>query len=154
VVAYYGLRSNVSHDLFCQVTGQLFEPKHLTAAHLWPFAKHQFAAEVGLTSDDVISNPRNGLLMCSAIENAFDRKQVCFIFDPQTGLCFCVLDSKIREQVATPDGVTFSELDGRELYCGVNKRLPFRRVLSTHAWFSICEYIPREKCWEFSALSP
>ncbi len=55
----------------------------LTAAHIWPTRQAQspFLKAFRLTEEDVDS-PRNGLLLLSAIEQAFDRKQLCFIHNP------------------------------------------------------------------------
>ena len=83
---------------------------------------------MGLAADKIYS-VRNGLQLCEAIEEAFDRQRVCFIYDAlQSKFYFRVLDSQLRRLPAKPSSLTFGELDGRPLSLPHGK-MPYRRVL-------------------------
>jgi hypothetical protein len=98
----------------------------------------------GLTVQDSIS-PRNGLLMLKIIEERFDIKDVCFLYDPfKKKLTLKVLNPDIMDTVVVPSAKTFRMLDGALLRHPRDK-FPYRRILNFHAK---CAYRrARERQW-------
>jgi hypothetical protein len=80
--------------------------------------------------DTEIDNPRNGMLMYRPIEQAFDRKQLCFIYNPfnQAFVVKVLKPDLLREEL-------FQDIDGKSLRFPPD-RCPYRRILSMHAKFS------------------
>ena len=64
---------------YCMITGMSTE---LKTAHIWPASQrtHPSLVKLGLTEMDVDS-ARNGLLLLAGIEEAFDRKDICFLYN-------------------------------------------------------------------------
>lgn len=106
----------------CMLTGCTSD---VTGAHIW----RKMTAGKGLSgfglSSSAVSDPRNGLLLAKFVEVAFDRQQLCFVYNPFTSQLVCrILDPAFRQQ--------HSELEGKMLlFC--NKERPFMRLLSFHA---------------------
>lgn len=115
------------------VTGNTTD--RLTAAHIWPSAqgKHPSFLELGFKETEVDS-PRNGLLLLTEIENAFDRKDICFLYNPfspnkffpgkfilrvlNPALLGTPGDANNPPQPSlpcTPGGPTFADIDGKPL---------------------------------------
>jgi len=118
-------------QLKCMVTGKVFPRDQVIASHLWKRATEgQGLDEFGLEPDDVDS-PRNGLLMLDDIENAFDRKDLCFIYHPtKQEIRLFLLNPNLKNAVITNTALTFGDIDGTPLL-GSNR--PFRRLLGWHA---------------------
>jgi hypothetical protein len=90
----------------------------------------------GLSIAD-LNNPRNGLLMLKDIENAFDRKQLCFLYQPfgetaERIFLVKVLDPDIKQMTITGTTKNFTDIDMTHLQVPKN-RIPYRRLLSFHA---------------------
>ncbi len=64
------------------ITGIATTGRALTAGHIWRASHNMNPAlrKYGLTAKDVES-PRNGLLMLTTIEDAFDAEQLCFFYN-------------------------------------------------------------------------
>ena len=95
--------------------------------------------EVGLLefslNENDISSPRNGMLMCTSIEEAFDVKRLCFLVDKvrQHIIYVKVLDPSLMPMRIRDDHKsTFSDIDGTQLRHPDGK-MPFRRILDWHA---------------------
>jgi len=90
-----------------------------------------------------LGSPRNGLLLAASIEEAFDTKHVCFVWDVLTTpphLKFYVLDPDLlNHTIDDTTETTFRDLHGKPLhYPGFDDasaplRCPFRRLLGVHA---------------------
>jgi len=107
----------------------------LTAGHIWRASHNMNPAlrKYGLTAKDVES-PRNGLLLLTMIEDAFDAEQLCFFYNFTTQkIQLHVLDPDLIKKEYAP-GHPFSELEGRVL--NLNGRPlaegPYRRLLARH----------------------
>lgn len=122
----------------CMMTQEYFDRKEVKAAHLWPKKlADTMNSLVGLRGN-LVNNVRNGLLLCKSIEAAYDRGQVCFIYNPfsQT-FQFRILDASLRRKRVAPGSTkTFQQLDGKALWLPSGK-YPYRRVLASHAQESI-----------------
>jgi hypothetical protein len=82
LISYYQRQHPTDNKLLkCMVLYDFF-PRHLViASHIWKYCtRGKRLEEFGLKEDD-LNNPRNGLLMCGAIEQAFDIKRLCFLVD-------------------------------------------------------------------------
>ena len=135
----------------CMVTERMLPRPVVIASHIW---KHSTLGvgldEFGLRPVDV-SSARNGLLMCSKIENQFDILNVAFSYDllmdkfrfhvlDRTLLALPVVDSssKTGQEILSSYGTdwlrdipTFQQLDGQVMRWAA-PALPFRRLLAWH----------------------
>jgi hypothetical protein len=98
--------------------------------------------EFGLKRTDVYSE-RNGLLLYATIEQAFDNKDVCFLYNSFRKTLFLkllnpalkkkkVLNSNHVSLASRLSGLMFENIDGWPLQLPENS-LPFRRILDWHA---------------------
>jgi hypothetical protein len=139
VLARFCAGKDDANKLRCMVVDRDMDGEEVKAAHIWPHSKGGEALlEFGLEPTD-LHDARNGLLLCNAIEEAFDRKRVCFQYNGlDRTLRFLVLDPTLLEKVA--DGgkgsTTFGNLHGRLLQFPED-RPPFRRLLYAHAHFAM-----------------
>jgi len=108
----------------------------LKAAHIWPARQAEsFVLEQLCLTTNNVSSPRNGLLLLASIEDVFDKKQICFIYDPfLQQLKLQILDPSLGTTKYHP-GKKFADLQGQPISLPANK-FPFRRLLSAHAWTS------------------
>lgn len=113
-----------------------YNRQDVIASHIWKFSKRFYGLErLGLTIKD-INSPRNGLLLVKAIEEKFDIKDVCFLYDPLKQMIFLkILNPGIFDIVVLPSPKTFREIDGSPLKFPKD-RPPFRRILNLHALLS------------------
>jgi hypothetical protein len=124
-----------TRKLFCQVLNRSYDSEVVIGSHIW---KHETKGE-GLDDFGIkmteIDSPRNGLILCKGIEEAFDHLRVCFLYDMfNTRLVFHVADPLLMDKLVAPSSsLKFRDVDGRELRCPKNK-LPYRRLLSWHAY--------------------
>jgi hypothetical protein len=134
----------------CMVSGQVFPQAVVIASHIWKFCTDGSGLdEFGLVLTDLHS-PRNGLLMASEIEAAFDTKRVAFSFNLlKDEFTFHVLDSRLLEtpiiDIHTKKTAhsmmgystklsaipLFKDLDNRTMTWAPKAR-PFRRLLAWH----------------------
>ena len=135
-----GVPGNTSH-LKCMLLDKPLPRDQVRAAHIWKFCTQgEGLGAFGLVKTD-LSNPRNGMLLCVPIEEAFDIKRVCFIYDPmQQALILHVLDPDLLNKRVDPTGThpeTFADLHGKPLHfpAGANNTFagPYRRILGFHA---------------------
>jgi HNH endonuclease len=154
----------------CMVSGKVFPQPVVIASHVW---KHSTGGdgldEFGLQPAD-LNSPRNGLLMASEIEAAFDAKRVSFSFDLLTdSFTFHVLDStllddrilNVKDKKTSnslvgyarldPDSIpSFRMLDNMKM-SWTPSACPFRRLL---AWHYAIATMHAKRVWWRSAESP
>lgn len=141
LVAYYQCASPIStsNDVLCMVTHTLFSRNEVIGSHIVKHATQGTTMPLyGLSPLD-IDSPRNGFLALKSIEEAFDRKEVCFLYSPTTQnlhlkvLNPVLLNKKLRKDINCTR--LFSHVDNAvlRLPAGV---FPFRRCLSMHAKLS------------------
>ena len=133
--------SNIGH-LRCMVSDLWIPAKSCIASHIWKFSTAGVGLdEFGLECDDLHSE-RNGLLMASTIEEAFDLKRVTFFYNfVEDTFTFHVLDKSLLISLIMPNtagaaGLTFDSIHGRQLQHPRGK-VPFRRLLAWHYAMSI-----------------
>lgn len=136
------------------ITNKYFSRHMVRASHIWKFATHGIGlAEFQLSGTDV-SNERNGLLLLESIEQAFDSKKLCFIYDPFAGaLKLKLLGNDLRSRFLVGDpGLrgacgetrTFGDIDGAPLVVPAGI-YPYRRLLN---WHGRCAYrTAKSKNW-------
>ncbi|PRP73829.1 translation initiation factor IF-2 [Planoprotostelium fungivorum] len=90
------------------------------AAHLLPRGAKDNMRLFGLGKKH-INSPRNILLLCKTVEEAYDR--------------LMVMDPSLYAEPALPSAQSFRVLDGKQLLVSPGK-MPFRRILSFHASLS------------------
>lgn len=124
-------------QVICLATGKSYDASLVRAAHIW---KHStkgkgMALYFGLSRDDV-KNPRNGLLLLKVIEEAFDRMELCFLYNPlQRVIVTHILRPSLTKKKVDEE-LTFADLHGRNLHLPPNV-FPFRRILAHHARWAI-----------------
>ena len=154
----------------CMVSGKVFPQPVVIASHLWKHSTHGDGLdEFGLRVAD-LNSPRNGLLMASEIEAAFDAKRVSFSFDLLTdSFTFHVLDSTLLDDLILnvkdkkthkslsgyvhpdPDSIpNFRMLDNKKM-SWTPSACPFRRVL---AWHYAMATMHAKRIWWRRAESP
>jgi len=129
--------------LQCMLTGQSFPRKSVTASHIWKKATNGKGLPAFGIDQDKIDDPRNGLLLLKGIEDKFDNKQLCFLYDfihtkfeckiLDPGLLKQTLDHPAQPGVRT--SLTFADIDKKSLILppGI---FPYRRLLNWHARMS------------------
>lgn len=134
---YYMRRSWFNKKIRCMVTNEWHAYGNVIAGHIWMAkTRGKGLPKFGLNISDLAS-PRNGLLVLKDIENAFDQKRLCFLYQPFGGtnsqqLVVKVLDPSLMNLPILHSHKKFSDLDGQPLHCPMD-RLPFRRLLGFHA---------------------
>lgn len=131
----------------CMVLDQpLRHGDHVKASHIWKSATRGRGLEMFNLSPDALNDYRNGLLIAAGIEEAFDSKRLCFVYDITTKrILVHVLDPALLVDPTTLQGpardavmasrhlnIPFREIHGRPLLHPPNKS-PFHRILSFHA---------------------
>lgn len=88
--------------------------------------------EFGLEEKDV-NSPRNGLFLTRGIEDAFEKQQVCFLYNTlKSKLVLWVADSNIMAETIEGSTRKFSDEHQKPLVCPADC-LPYRWLLSWHA---------------------
>lgn len=140
IVFYQRQHPSDSKLLRCMVLDDFFPKQFVIASHIWKHcSRGEGLDEFGLREDD-LSNPRNGMLMCREIEQAFDTKRLCFLVDRinSGNLVLKVLDPVLVSPFTSPliiashSTLKFCDIDGYTLRHPVGN-LPFRRILDFHA---------------------
>lgn len=123
------------HDqVYCMVLNRSYPRNQVRATHIWKASTFgDGLTEFGLKKEDV-SSPQNGLLLAEGIEQAFNNKEVCFVWNPlQQHLQLLVLNPDLMNQCVFPSrSKTFRDIHNSRLHHPPGK-LPFRRLISWHA---------------------
>jgi len=136
------LHSSGAQQVLCMVLNKPLVKSKVIASHLWKHAEAKRISILGLDEDD-INDSRNGLLLAKIIEEAFDIKHVCFLYNPiQQTFTFRVLNPDLlTKRIYTPDPKiqgdhnypdTFASLNNQPLHLP-NGVFPYKRVLGFHA---------------------
>lgn len=148
LIQYYNRADPTNpNNIICMLTNQSYPRKYVRASHILKRCTdgdlmHYF----GLEPD--IDHSRNGLLLLEPIEQLFDRKDLCFLYNPTTQQFHAKLlnITLANEGMKAEDGrlfnLTYGSIDGLVLQLpqGV---FPYRRVLSLHAKFSFSRALNR-----------
>ena len=121
----------------CMSSGLLGFGDQVKVAHLLPAVSDVFIlTQLGFTENDTVS-VRNGLLLCSGFEEAFDQLQASFILGPYEGLregyIFKIWNDSCRNKETFPNsGHLIGSFEGKPLELKGHE--PFSRVLSYQAY--------------------
>ena len=136
VVEYYHGRKDAcatAPPVACMVSGiEGTGDKGVHAAHIWPRHTHGRGLHMFGLEEAFVWEPRNGLLLLSTVECAFDHQRAGFFYNGQT-FVFIVLDPKLMSETVR-DAVKFSDLHEKPLRLPANPKNPFpcRRLLVWH----------------------
>jgi hypothetical protein len=120
LVKYYNCKNwwPFGTKLRCMVTNEWLSPDVVIASHIWKSStRGKGLLTFGLTIND-LTDPRNGLLVLKDIQNAFDMKQLCFLYQPfGTVPTFRVkvLDVSIKDRPIKGSSKIFADIDGAVL---------------------------------------
>ena len=132
---FYDRRGTFFHrgEAKCMVTNEWHSKDLVIAGHIWKSCKHGVGLQrFGLQRSDAAS-ARNGLLMLKDIEDAFDVKDVCFVYNPVAReFRLRVLKPALLDRTIANSSKTFREIDNAKLKHRTGK-IPYRRLLSFHA---------------------
>jgi hypothetical protein len=136
LATYYDRRhSSETKLLKCMILNKFFPYHEVRASHIWKYStKGAGLGEFGLNESD-LSSPRNGMLMCISIEEAFDVKRLCFLVNRlhPDQIVVKVLDpSLIPLPIRKDHPRTFKDIDTKQLQHPEGK-MPYRRILDWHA---------------------
>jgi hypothetical protein len=134
-------------------TGRQFPSSLVVAAHIFQREWQDSLPQV--TQLKNIDDTCNGLLLYNPVEKAFDAAKLCIKVKSGGKMIFCLLDEDLRKLELTEYarrlrdkagkgeglskeeiglGITFGELDGKELHFPVGVQMrPSRRLLNLHA---------------------
>ena len=144
VIKFYQRQIHSGKSVKCQILDECVrkedasdENTGIIAAHIWKASTRGHGLqEFGLRVDD-INSPRNGLFLTKGLEEAFDRQQVCFLYNLLRGeFVLWVVDTTISDKTIQGSDKTFGDVHGWPLACPPNCA-PFRRLLSWHARLSL-----------------
>jgi hypothetical protein len=101
-------------ELNCMVLGRFLRRDTVRAAHIWKFCTQGRGLEAfGLEESD-LGSPRNGLLVAEAIEQAFDIKRLCLLWDPLgRRIVLHVLDPALKPEFVLPSELRSSETQSK-----------------------------------------
>lgn len=124
-------------NLFCMVLDRSYPRNQVRAAHIWKRCTNGIGLDAFGLSSENLEDPRNGLLLAEAIEEAFDVKRVCFVAESPLShaskLLLKVLDPALMDAHVTPSTTRkFGDINGAPLSL-TNGNTPYRRILSFHA---------------------
>jgi hypothetical protein len=147
-----GTDGNPLAQIRCMLLDKPIVTHKVCAAHIWRHSRADDLVLFGLPSTE-INNLRNGLLLAKSIEVAFDKKQVCFLYNPfDQKFYFRVLDPALRQiRIYYPDAKiqndydypdTFGSLDGKALQLPENV-FPYKRLLGFHARCAFKAAVPK-----------
>lgn len=144
VAAHYSCTRSTDNYLKCMVTGTFYPRHEVRASHIVKRSTDGDTMHLyGLPPN--IDHVRNGLLMLEPIEQAFDRKDICFLYDSLTNqLVAKVLNPNLMGELMPKSGPrgstatytqTYGSVDGLTLHLPAGV-YPYRRALSMHAKFA------------------
>lgn len=143
-IAFYE-RAAAPGELYCMLLNRSYPRGAVICGHIWSYSRHgKYLHAFGLNPADG-QDPRNTILHCKGLEDAFGEKEGCYLYDIvhnqiywQT-LCPALLD----KFVFPSESIRFRDL--HELEGGRHKYYlrhpdghePFKRLLAWHAYCSL-----------------
>jgi hypothetical protein len=149
LILFYQCQHSTNPNLVkCMMLNDFLNKKRVKASHIYKVS----TLGIGLDDFNLVQpnlwNERNGLLLYTTIEDAFDRKEVCFmcnrltsppslhllILNPSllTKLVLDTVDANDNTIDVSLRSLTFGDLNGRQLILPANA-IPYRRILNWHA---------------------
>ncbi|PRP87489.1 hypothetical protein PROFUN_00700 [Planoprotostelium fungivorum] len=125
--------------LVCHLSGEKHDKSLISAAHILPLCRSSLMPLYGL-KEDTINSPRNNLLLCKPIEEAFDNRDcgvwdICFLRDLHNNFHMKIVNNTLAfaNSPATPNNTPFKKLAGCKLEIPKGRE-PYHRILAHHAW--------------------
>jgi hypothetical protein len=141
LAVFYNCTRTADTHLKCMLTNLFYPRNEVRASHIIKRSTQGDTMHLYHLPQD-IDNPRNGLLLLEPIEQAFDRKDICFLYNSfNNELTAKVLNPSLMTEYlklsnpAKTYTLTYGNLDGRALQLPAGA-FPYRRVLSMHAKFA------------------
>ena len=144
LATYYGCTRATDTHVKCMLTNAFYPRHEVRASHIITRSTDGDTMHLyGLPPN--VDHVRNGLLLLEPIEQAFDRKDICFLYNSLTNqLVAKVLNPNLMSELMPKPGArgstatyaqTYGSIDGLvlQLPSGV---FPYRRALSMHAKFA------------------
>lgn len=140
IIRYYNRANSSGQSVKCQILDEFVptdkasdEATGIIAAHIWKASTRGHGlADFGLNPENV-NDPKNGMFLTKGLEDAFDRQQICFLYNLlHNQLVLWVADQTIMDKQIAGSDKKFSVVHQKPLLCPPN-RMPFRRLLSWHA---------------------
>jgi hypothetical protein len=147
LVLFYQRQSRAG-NINCMILNDSFPSKVILGSHIYKQATHGKGLEEFGLERQCIYNERNGLLLYYWIEKAFDRKDLCILYNSLTkSYSLKVLNPKLAEEYVVKQehvnycrrqtaSLKFKDIDGYLLQLPPNV-YPYRRLLSWHAKCSV-----------------
>jgi hypothetical protein len=123
-------------NLWCPVLAKYMDPEGITAAHIFPYRMGEdvMVRVFGEDSANEMFSARNGLLLHHQVEKTFDKFLIAIVpageHDPRAWK-LRVLDKSILKHEIRGEGMTWTDLDNKELIFKGNAR-PAARYLYYH----------------------
>lgn len=137
VIASYGRATNSKKNVKCQVLDELTPNEEaqdkIIAAHIWKASTRRKGLEDCWRHASHVNSARNGLFLTKGVEDAFEKKQVCFVYNVlESRLFLWVADCARMSETILGSTRKFSDVHQKPLPCSPN-HLPFRRLVAWHA---------------------
>ena len=139
---FYNCKRTEDTNLKCMITNAFYPRHEVRASHIIKRSTDGDTMHLyGLTAN--VDHVRNGLLLLEPIEQAFDRKDLCFLYNAISNqLVVKVLNPSLILELmpkSQPRGdtypMTYGSVDGLVLQLPL-ATFPYRRALSMHAKFA------------------
>ena len=148
LVAFYGCARETDNYLKCMLTDNFYPRNEVRASHIIKRSTDGDTMNLyGLPPN--IDHVRNGLLLLGPIEEAFDRKDICFLYNSLSKqLVAKVLNPNLMNESmagphSAPYSLTYGSVDGLVLQLPSDTVFPYRRALSMHAKFAFSRALHR-----------
>jgi len=141
----------------CMVTGHNVQDE-VRASHIWKWSSGGKGLTMFNLEEKDVESERNGLLLVTGLERAFDTKRICFVYNPfdQKFYVYILDPALIQQPVAlkvAPDdtvtkvlpGLTYGQLH-LHFHLYMPEKKPFRRLLYFHA--KCCFDYAKEMGWK------
>lgn len=140
VISHYKRESNSGKSVKCQILDEYvlhdIARDTIIAVHIWKAeTQGKHLDEFGLREEDV-NNVRNGMFLTKGIKDAFDKQQVCFLYNKLSNEPYLwVADTTILSDTIEGSNppTTFADVRKKPLRCPDKDHMPFRRLLAWHA---------------------
>ena len=145
LIVYYQCGQTNTKEIKCMILNKYFDRQLVRASHIWKASTKGIGLTKFKLKESNLNDARNGLLMYQSIDKAFDRKKLCFLYDPFRSFLYVkILCPYLKETFIVDDTTrttvnelrTFNDIDGAVLQLPPNI-FPYRRLLN---WHSRCSF--------------
>ena len=146
LIVFYQCGTNETKRVKCMIMGKFFDRAYVRASHIWKSATNGIGLPSFHLREGDVHNERNGLLLFESIETNFDRKKLCFVYDPFAQvLRLKILCDRLRPSYLVTDESQRKKFDEHRTFQHIDNAVlvlpkdvfPFRRLLN---WHGRCAY--------------